>query len=1219
MPLRILQANVGRSGPAHDTALQLAHEHGCQLVLVQEPFTFKPLDSDRERTKSHPAYNCHAPPLGWEPRPRVLTYTACSISAYTSPLSPRSNDLLLLCLPDEKLEVLNVYRPPQEGRSGRTPALLQGIPITNRFIAAGDFNATHPSWQSWGNPRGGDAAIAEWAEASGLALLSPPDSATHQLGNVLDLVFSNISTAATNIELHLRTGSDHESLLTTIPSLRGPRRSGRSIAKVPGDRFLPILSAALKSIPTNPTTPPELDELATTIVECVQNAREASDSHTLSGPRGNNWWTEELGRLHRIAKRHARPHSSWQSFHAAVRKAKAAKTAETIANATTPKAVFQLVHWAKDRSQFQPPPLCVPGCAPASSPAERAAIFRDLLIKRASTEGAAPVQGPAPPPLELPCDIRPSDLHEALLNHQSTAPGEDGITTAVLRAGWPALEEPVLALYQQAIALGHFPTPFRSAKVVMIPKPGKRDLTAPSSYRPIALLSCLGKGLERLIARRLAYTTVRSAVTSPTHFGALPKRSATDLVSCLAADLEAALACGESAALLLLDVNGAFDSVVHNLLLNRLRMQGWPLWLLRLVESFIQDRSLAVHLDGHVSAKATLPGGLPQGSPLSPILFLLYAEPLLKREGLQAHDYCYADDLAKLYTARTPRAALNKLQRDLPAVLQHGRDNGLPFSSSKTQVQLFSRSRKHALPTRIDLSKAIPDLPAEAPAAHSRWLGAILDSRLSWRDHVKTWAAKASRIGAHLKRLAGTQRGPPPRPLRTAVQACAVSVATYAAEAWFPGTHGPSGKPNRVKGLVDITNRSIVTACRAAIPAYRTTPSAAILREAGIPPAAVLLSRSRNRHAARIQLLDEKHPLIQRVDAPRPSRFVSTLSCTAASIPQRPRLPLLPRAPKLKGHDPEAGLEAIATAGPSEILLFTDGSRLDNGHVGFGFTAFRGSEHVASGHGALGTQCEVYDAELHAAAMGLAALQRHPDCTFWTRVLVLLDNQSAAQRLASGQPTDRDRDCSVPFFKAQAALEQELLPAFTHPSISVLWIPGHSGIPGNDKADKLAKRGAAAPTPDPPPLPPTPAFLKRLTAETAASEAHAWWAEAAPQSYQNLGIKFPARAPPELSLARPLLSRLVAARSGHGDFADYHERFNHEGARLLCTCLRRKSPIHFFFCPRAKRAWRQANPADRSGGLGPHATIDWLLGTPAGAKRFAAYCLSTAFFSSISY
>jgi len=82
--LRILQANVGRGGPAHDTALQLAHENNCQLVLIQEPFTFDP-DGSTTHTKTHPAYNCFAPPSGWEPRPRVLTYASRNLTAFTSP------------------------------------------------------------------------------------------------------------------------------------------------------------------------------------------------------------------------------------------------------------------------------------------------------------------------------------------------------------------------------------------------------------------------------------------------------------------------------------------------------------------------------------------------------------------------------------------------------------------------------------------------------------------------------------------------------------------------------------------------------------------------------------------------------------------------------------------------------------------------------------------------------------------------------------------------------------------------------------------------------------------------------------------------------------------------------------------------------------------------------------------------------------------------------
>ena len=104
----------------------------------------------------------------------------------------------------------------------------------------------------------------------------------------------------------------------------------------------------------------------------------------------------------------------------------------------------------------------------------------------------------------------------------------------------------------------------------MIPKVGKRDLGDVSSWRPIALLSCLGKGLERLLARRIALETVRHQVAAKTHFGALPKRSATDLVSCFILDVEEALNKGKTAAVLFLDIKGAFDIVTYTRLLGRL-------------------------------------------------------------------------------------------------------------------------------------------------------------------------------------------------------------------------------------------------------------------------------------------------------------------------------------------------------------------------------------------------------------------------------------------------------------------------------------------------------------------------------------------------------------------------------------------------------------------------------------------------------------------------
>ncbi|PHH84621.1 hypothetical protein CDD83_1649 [Cordyceps sp. RAO-2017] len=114
----------------------------------------------------------------------------------------------------------------------------------------------------------------------------------------------------------------------------------------------------------------------------------------------------------------------------------------------------------------------------------------------------------------------------------------------MLRRVWNHIGEAVRELYESCLHQGYHPTCFRVAEVVMIPKPGKRDLSTPRGWRPISLLACLGKGLERLIVRRLAWAAISQIVIHSQHAGALPKRSALDLALALIHDAETALALG---------------------------------------------------------------------------------------------------------------------------------------------------------------------------------------------------------------------------------------------------------------------------------------------------------------------------------------------------------------------------------------------------------------------------------------------------------------------------------------------------------------------------------------------------------------------------------------------------------------------------------------------------------------------------------------------------
>lgn len=125
----------------------------------------------------------------------------------------------------------------------------------------------------------------------------------------------------------------------------------------------------------------------------------------------------------------------------------------------------------------------------------------------------------------------------------------------------------------------------------MLQKPNKADIFSPHAHRPIALLSILGKGLERLIAKHIARIAIRNKVLSMQQFEALPNRSAVDITTCFTHHVERALNEGRTAIMLTLDIKGTFDSVLSERLVRRMREQIWPNSLVKWVTSFVTGRT----------------------------------------------------------------------------------------------------------------------------------------------------------------------------------------------------------------------------------------------------------------------------------------------------------------------------------------------------------------------------------------------------------------------------------------------------------------------------------------------------------------------------------------------------------------------------------------------------------------------------------------------------
>ncbi|MBE3042001.1 hypothetical protein IMZ48_05350, partial [Candidatus Bathyarchaeota archaeon] len=142
----------------------------------------------------------------------------------------------------------------------------------------------------------------------------------------------------------------------------------------------------------------------------------------------------------------------------------------------------------------------------------------------------------------------------------STALGGDSISVPLLQLVWDEIEVLVTDLFDACLRIRHHPAPFRKGDVIMIDKPGK-DPTTPAGYQPIQLISVLGKGLERLIARRMAHHSIQHQVCNPQHIGALLERSATDIASVFTHQVETWLADGKEVVAVMNDVKGAFDAV----------------------------------------------------------------------------------------------------------------------------------------------------------------------------------------------------------------------------------------------------------------------------------------------------------------------------------------------------------------------------------------------------------------------------------------------------------------------------------------------------------------------------------------------------------------------------------------------------------------------------------------------------------------------------------
>jgi hypothetical protein len=468
--------------------------------------------------------------------------------------------------------------------------------------------------------------------------------------------------------------------------------------------------------------------------------------------------------------------------------------------------------WPLVRTYFSPapppPPPLESGDAPAVEPADRATVFAAHLGAAfggvtdaafdaaffAETErlvgGATELQ----PLTELPPtatrrgpadEVQPTDpvppwcvTRRIGRLRRGKAPGPDGVSSDMLKEAPPAVAEVLATIFSAALALGCVPACWRHSVVRLLPKPG-RALTRPADFRPISLTSTIGKLLEGIFAERLLRLARRRSLLPPEQSAFQPGRGAVEQVVLLAQRAGQAMNAGLSTTVVGLDVAKAYDTVWHAGLL-RQSLDLLPTGCARWIAAFLGGRTASVLEDGAVSPAFPLRTGVPQGSPLSPLLFIFYTASMPVPRGELRGASVYADDVVLWCCGSSPATAWSALRPDLRAIVRWCRRWRLRISAEKTQLACFTRRK----PLPPEWTPPV-QLEGEPLVWRNRIdvLGVRLDRQLQFYPHARHVSAKAAPRVLALRRVMAWQRRVPAWVGVLLCKVCIRPVLAYAAPA----------------------------------------------------------------------------------------------------------------------------------------------------------------------------------------------------------------------------------------------------------------------------------------------------------------------------------------------------------------------------------------------------------------------------------------------------
>ncbi|CAA7267356.1 unnamed protein product [Cyclocybe aegerita] len=727
--------------------------------------------------------------------PCMITYVLTRLSRYRPAMHcdiVDHRDILVLSLfsGGEVLNLMNVYSDDQHTAIEYLAACVHSL-LPFIYIA-GNFNCVLTTWDDYEHGEL-STAISLWDTASQISLkwaqpsnhgpmrISPNPN---QRSNVLDLVFLAPS----------------ETLI-----------------------LMPRLEHDLQAIPVAaPATKEGVDTLADAIAMAFSDAWLAHLTKSKHTKCSKSWWTDECSETFGV---YQLSHSlaDYNKFKKVCKDAKHDFFNERIAEiATSRKRPWDVMEWVK-QCKLPPCEAIRNGDQPCHDMDDLWDTLHGTYNSASGCEYDTSVLNELPDePVREWADFSEHELLSALKGcSNSSAPGPDHVTWVHLKE--LLKDKHVLTLFivlaNACLQVGHWPRIFKESLSVIVPKPNKPSYAVPKAFRPIVLLITFGKLIEKMIANRIQFDTVKHDIFHPNQLGGTHQRSMED------------------AGLILTHL--FFLSINHEMFMAVLCKQGFSPILVDFFASYLVGCSTVYCWNTFQSNSRSADVGVKQGSALSPVISGLFIAPVMKLFYIKAALLnttllSFVDDgtiLAQSKQLDDNNVGLCKAYKIIYLLFVAF---ALVLEHDKTELFHFSRQRDAYNPL-LDLGYAshTGTTPLN-PKTYWRYLGFYFDRGLTFHEHICYYATKAF----------------------TTVQAilCVVPIAMYGYRLWyFDGTHN--------KGAMNQLKRMQQQAALWITGAFRTSPTGGLEALAGLIPVHLMLKKLATCAVYCIATLSDTHPL----------------------------------------------------------------------------------------------------------------------------------------------------------------------------------------------------------------------------------------------------------------------------------------------------------------------------------------------------------------------